>query len=266
MAKSFSGKIDLDVRDSVPDWDAFTEHRAPEGAPNVLVVLYDDTGQRGVVALRRADRDADPGPPRGQRADLQPVAHDRAVLADALRRSSPAATTTERLRVDLRVRRAGFPGYSSHIPRENGDAGRACCATPATARSGSARTTTSPVDAWTQGSSKKELAARPRLRPLLRLHRRRDQPVVSGPGRGQPLRRAALPARGRLPPLQGPRRQGAARSSATPSSPSPTSPGTCGSAPGPTTRRTTPRRSSSTSTRASSTTATRPTASGCCRA
>ena len=46
---------------------------------------------------------------------------------------------------------------------------------------------------------------------------------------------------------------------------SPTSPGTCGSAPAPTTRRTTPRRSTSTSTRASSTTATRRTASGSCR-
>ena len=116
------------------------------------------------------------------------------------------------------------------------------------------------------GRLEEELAARPGLRPLLRLHRRRDQQLVSRPGRGQPLHRPALPARGRLPPLQGPGRQGARASSATPSSPSPTSPGTCGSAPAPTTRRTTRRRSTSTSTRASSTTATRPTASGCCRA
>src|SRR4051812_45969740 len=44
MAKPFKGKIDLDIRDSVPDWDAFLADRAPEGAPNVLVVLFDDTG------------------------------------------------------------------------------------------------------------------------------------------------------------------------------------------------------------------------------
>ncbi|WP_127791779.1 arylsulfatase [Agromyces sp. LHK192] len=40
----FHGKIELDVRDSVADWTPYTLKQAPEGAPNVLVVLYDDTG------------------------------------------------------------------------------------------------------------------------------------------------------------------------------------------------------------------------------
>lgn len=40
----FNGKISLDVRDSVPDWAPYTPKRAPEGAPNILFVLYDDTG------------------------------------------------------------------------------------------------------------------------------------------------------------------------------------------------------------------------------
>ncbi|HEY9376745.1 MAG TPA: hypothetical protein VIQ02_06585, partial [Jiangellaceae bacterium] len=44
MAKPFRGEIKLDVRDSTPDWSAFLPDKAPEGAPNVLVVLYDDTG------------------------------------------------------------------------------------------------------------------------------------------------------------------------------------------------------------------------------
>ena len=43
--EGFDGKIELDVRDSTPDWTPFELKRAPEGAPNVLVVLYDDTGQ-----------------------------------------------------------------------------------------------------------------------------------------------------------------------------------------------------------------------------
>ena len=43
MAK-FKGGIELDIRDSVADWDAFLPDKAPEGAPNVLVVLFDDTG------------------------------------------------------------------------------------------------------------------------------------------------------------------------------------------------------------------------------
>ena len=40
----FKGTIKLDVRDSMPDWGPFTPKKAPEGAPNILFVLYDDTG------------------------------------------------------------------------------------------------------------------------------------------------------------------------------------------------------------------------------
>ena len=50
MAGQFNGKIELDIRDSQPDWDAFLDQKAPKDAPNVLVILYDDTGLCGVVA------------------------------------------------------------------------------------------------------------------------------------------------------------------------------------------------------------------------
>jgi arylsulfatase A-like enzyme len=43
-ANGFNGKISLDVRDSVADWTPYTPKKAPEGAPNFLVILYDDTG------------------------------------------------------------------------------------------------------------------------------------------------------------------------------------------------------------------------------
>ncbi|ORB48434.1 arylsulfatase [Mycobacteroides saopaulense] len=42
--EEFHGKIALDVRDSKADWTPYELKKAPEGAPNVLVVLYDDTG------------------------------------------------------------------------------------------------------------------------------------------------------------------------------------------------------------------------------
>jgi arylsulfatase len=42
--KNFKGIIELDVRDSKPDWRPFTPKMAPAGAPNILFVLYDDTG------------------------------------------------------------------------------------------------------------------------------------------------------------------------------------------------------------------------------
>jgi len=42
--KPFKGVIKLDVRDSIPDWTPYIPTKAPEGAPNILFVLYDDTG------------------------------------------------------------------------------------------------------------------------------------------------------------------------------------------------------------------------------
>jgi arylsulfatase A-like enzyme len=45
MAKTpFKGTIKLDVRDSVADWEPYLPAKAPAGAPNILFVLYDDTG------------------------------------------------------------------------------------------------------------------------------------------------------------------------------------------------------------------------------
>ncbi len=41
----FKGVVKLDVRDSKPDWTPYLPKKAPEGAPNILIVLYDDTGQ-----------------------------------------------------------------------------------------------------------------------------------------------------------------------------------------------------------------------------
>ena len=40
----FNGKIALDVRDSEADWTPYTPKSAPEDAPNILFILYDDTG------------------------------------------------------------------------------------------------------------------------------------------------------------------------------------------------------------------------------
>ncbi len=51
------------------------------------------------------------------------------------------------------------------------------------------------------------LAAVSRVREVLRLHGRRDRPVVSRPGLRQPSGQSACHPRGRLPPVEGHRRQ-----------------------------------------------------------
>src|SRR6201990_1413424 len=45
MPKPFNGRISLDIRAPPQDWSAYLADAAPAGAPNVLVVLFDDTGQ-----------------------------------------------------------------------------------------------------------------------------------------------------------------------------------------------------------------------------
>ena len=44
MSEPFRGKVDIDIKDSVPDWEPFTQPIAPEDAPNVLYVVLDDVG------------------------------------------------------------------------------------------------------------------------------------------------------------------------------------------------------------------------------
>jgi arylsulfatase len=44
MPEPFKGKINVDIRDSVPDWSPFQPPKAPDGAPNVVYAVLDDVG------------------------------------------------------------------------------------------------------------------------------------------------------------------------------------------------------------------------------
>ncbi len=44
MAKRFSGVVNEDIRDSVPDWGPYEQPKPPDGAPNVLYIVWDDVG------------------------------------------------------------------------------------------------------------------------------------------------------------------------------------------------------------------------------
>jgi len=44
MTGKFKGKIELDMRDSVPDWEPYLQPVAPPGTPNVLYIVLDDVG------------------------------------------------------------------------------------------------------------------------------------------------------------------------------------------------------------------------------
>ena len=44
MTKQFAGTVNLDIRDSEPDWTPFEAPKAPDGSPNVLYIVLDDVG------------------------------------------------------------------------------------------------------------------------------------------------------------------------------------------------------------------------------
>jgi arylsulfatase A-like enzyme len=44
MTEAFKGTINVDIRDSVPDWTPFEPPKAPDGAPNVVYIVLDDVG------------------------------------------------------------------------------------------------------------------------------------------------------------------------------------------------------------------------------
>jgi arylsulfatase len=119
MARPFKGKINLDIRDSQADWDAFLDRRAPKDAPNVLVILYDDTGQAswspygGRIEMPTLDRLARNGLTYTQWHTTAVCSPTRSCFltgrnhhANGYGSISESAT--------------GFPGYSGHIPLENG--------------------------------------------------------------------------------------------------------------------------------------------------
>jgi arylsulfatase len=48
VTQPFRGVVNLDIRDSVPDWAPYQQPKAPPGAPNVLFIVLDDVGFGGL--------------------------------------------------------------------------------------------------------------------------------------------------------------------------------------------------------------------------
>ena len=264
MSKKFRGTIKLDVRDSTPDWEPFTPPRAPDGSPNVLIVLYDDTGLAawepfgGRIEMPTLKRLADNGLTYSQWHTTALCSPTRSCFLTGPQPPPERDGLHHRGLDRLSRRQRAHPAGVRHARR--GDA---------------------------QGGLEHVLARQEPQRAGRRPARRLDEgdwPLHQGFDRfygflgGETNQwypdltvdnhhdRAAVHARGGLSPVEGPRRPGDRDDPRRQGERRRRGRGSCGSARAPTTRRTTRRRSSSTSTRASSTTATRPTASGCCRA
>jgi arylsulfatase A-like enzyme len=119
MGKEFKGKIALDVRDSEPDWAPFEQPKAPEGAPNVLMIVWDDVGYGamdvfgGPIETPTMRRLADQGVRYSNFHTTALCSPTRSSLLNGRNATSNGmACITEGA--------AGFPGFSARIPFENG--------------------------------------------------------------------------------------------------------------------------------------------------
>jgi len=113
MADKFKGKIALDIRDSKADWDAYLAKKPPKDAPNVLVILYDDTGQAawspygGRIEMPTLDRLAKNGLTYTQWHTTSVCSPTRSTFLTGRNHHQNGFGT-------IAESAAGFPGYSGH--------------------------------------------------------------------------------------------------------------------------------------------------------
>jgi arylsulfatase A-like enzyme len=119
MGKPFRGTINVDIRDSVPDWAPFEPPKAPDGAPNVVYIVLDDVGfsamscYGGPVETPNIDRIAAAGVRFTQWHTTALCSPTRSCLLTGRNhtRNSMACITEAAV---------GFPNASGTIPPENG--------------------------------------------------------------------------------------------------------------------------------------------------
>jgi len=119
MAQQFKGKISLDIRDSEPDWGPYLAPAASEGAPNILMIAWDDLGYAtmdtfgGPVNCPNMARIADRGVKFANFHTTALCSPTRASLLTGRNATSNGMATIAEFA-------SGFPGISTRIPFENG--------------------------------------------------------------------------------------------------------------------------------------------------
>src|SRR6266516_1329244 len=119
VSEQFKGTVNVDIRDSVPDWSPFEPPKAPDGAPNVVYIVLDDVGfsamscYGGPIETPNIDRIAADGIRYTQWHTTALCSPTRSCLLTGRNhtRNSMACITEAAI---------GFPNASGTIPPENG--------------------------------------------------------------------------------------------------------------------------------------------------
>jgi arylsulfatase len=119
VGRPFKGVINIDIRDSVPDWEPYTQPIAPDGAPNVLYIVLDDVGFSamepfgGMIETPNINRIAERGLTYTNFHTTALCSPTRACLLTGRNHTTNGmACITEAS--------AGFPNQNGHIPFECG--------------------------------------------------------------------------------------------------------------------------------------------------
>jgi hypothetical protein len=119
MSKPFKGVVNVDIRDSEPDWSPFEPPKAPDGAPSVIYIVLDDVGfsamssYGGPIETPNIDKLASEGVRYTQWHTTALCSPTRSCLLTGRNhtRNSMACITEAAI---------GFPNASGTIPPENG--------------------------------------------------------------------------------------------------------------------------------------------------
>ena len=119
MATEFNGVVNVDIRDSVEDWTPYLQPQAPEGAPNVLMIVWDDVGYAALDVMG--------GPidtPSMRRIAESGIRysnfHTTALCSPTRSSLLNGRNATSNNMAAITEASAGFPGFSARIPFENG--------------------------------------------------------------------------------------------------------------------------------------------------
>ncbi|BBL68772.1 arylsulfatase [Methanoculleus chikugoensis] len=119
MSERWKGTVNLDIRDSVPDWEPYLQPQAPVDAPNVLMIVWDDVGYGamdvfgGPIKTPTMQRIADMGIRYSN-------FHTTALCSPTRSCLLTGRNATSNNMACITEASTGFPGISARIPFENG--------------------------------------------------------------------------------------------------------------------------------------------------
>ncbi len=129
MANAFKGVVNLDIRDSIPDWSPYEQPKAAAGTPNILYIVLDDVGYGalgcygGPIETPNIDRIAGNGLRYGQWHTTALCSPTRSCLLTGRNHTTNGMACISECAVGFSRRKRSHPSRMCHARRGSGRAG-----------------------------------------------------------------------------------------------------------------------------------------------